>query len=158
VLRTLSTALAALALSGAVAAPALADDASLKATVERQERSGMRALNAFNKATEAWKKSGAEADLKKLRSATGRQLTQIERYQEAVEAEEPSSKPYAKAKRALLAALGQLEDGYSSLNRAFARLIEGDSRRAVLREVRTANRKLDAAAQSLERARLLVGD
>jgi hypothetical protein len=156
--RTLSTALAALALSGAAAAPALADDASLKATVERHERSGTRALNAFNKATEAWKKSGAEADLKKLRSATGRQLTQIERYQEAVEAEEPSSKPYAKAKRALLAALGQLEDGYSSLNRAFARLIEGDSRRAVLREVRTANRKLDAAAQSLKRARLLVGD
>ncbi|MDW5597870.1 hypothetical protein VSS74_26185 [Conexibacter stalactiti] len=156
--QTISTALAALALSGAAAAPAVADDASLKQTVEHQERSGTRALNAFNKATDAWRKSGSDADLKKLRSATGRQLTQIERYQEAVEAEEPSSKPYAKAKRALLTALGQLEDGYTSLNRAFARLLEGESRRAVLREVRAADRKLDAASASLKRAKLLIGD
>lgn len=82
----------------------------------------------------------------------------IDRYQEAVEAEEPSSKPYAKAKRALLAALGQLEDDYTSLNRAFARLIEGESRRVVLREVRAADRKLNAASRSLRRARLLIGD
>jgi hypothetical protein len=150
--RTITTALAALALSGAVAVPAVADDASLRAAVEHQENSDQRVLRAFSKATDAFHDSPTRATIRRLRAATAGLIRQLRGYERAVTAEEPTSEPFAQAKRDLLKALGQARGALVTFDRALGQLLQGRSARSVLRTLKSSARQLDASDKASEKA------
>lgn len=148
--RTIAAVLAALALSGAAAAPAIADDASLKAATEQGQRGVKAPLRSFEKALDKLDPD-SPATARKVRAATARLRTATARYAELVAAEEASSAPFARARKALLAGLRTQLAGFKTYDRGIAQLLDGQPRLA-RRTLMAAGRQFDRSRKQLEGA------
>lgn len=148
--RTFTAVLAAVALSGAAAAPAVADDASLKRATEQGQRGLQRPLKGFTKAVDALDPD-TPASARTVRAATGKLRTATARYAELVASEEASSARFAKARRALLSGLRTQLAGLKTYDRGIAQLLDGSPRLA-RRTLLAAGRQFDRSVKQLEGA------
>ena len=148
--RTFTAVLAALALSGGAAAPAVADDASLKRAAEQGQRGVKAPLKSFSKAVDALD-ADKPATARRVRAATGRLRTATARYAELVAAEEASSPRFASARRALLKGLRTQLAGLGTYDRGIAQLLDGSPERA-RRTLVAAGRQFDRSVKQLEGA------
>lgn len=150
-IRAIATVLLVLGLGTATAAPALADDASLKAAVQKEQRAMQAPLKAFGKAADKLE-AGDEATARRLRATTARLNRAVRRYSGAVAAEEASTAPYARARRALLTALRGLSGGLTTFDRGIAQLLDGADEATVRRTINSAIRRFSKAQKALEGA------
>jgi hypothetical protein len=143
--------LVALTVAGIPAATATADDASLKATVHRQEQRATPEANAFSRAVHTWNGEVNRGARRVQRTARAFSVA-LGDYRTAVQAESSSSKRGARAKRALLSALKKLRRSLGTLDTGIRQLQAGEDGDEVKRTMRRATRQANASLRALGNA------
>ncbi|WP_304694096.1 hypothetical protein [Conexibacter sp. CPCC 205706] len=142
--------LTALALCGAAAAPAIADDASLKRATEQGQRGVKAPLRGFQKALDTLD-ADRPSSARNVQVATRKLRTAVARYAESVAAEDASSARFARARKALLKGLRTQLAGLTIYDRGIGQLLAGKAEQA-RRTLKAAGRKFDQSVKQLEGA------